>query len=70
MMGCPCGMIDKAKSEAVEMVLFRLREVWEYDIPPEVEGDLVSWDFYKENVIEEMNQKIWKLEQELDKYKS
>ena len=39
---------NKAKSEALDILLYRLREVWEYDIPIEVEGDLISWEWHVE----------------------
>ena len=51
-------LFNRARSEVLDILLHRLREVWGYDIPAEIEGDLISWDFYKINVFAKMNDRL------------
>ena len=57
-------LFNRARSESLEILLYRLRSVWDYDLPAEVEGDLVSWEFYKINVFAKMNYRLEYLKHE------
>lgn len=62
-------LFDKARSEVLDILMYRMRTVWDYEIPAEVEGDLANWDFYKINVFAKMNDRLEYLKHENKQYR-